>query len=159
VVSVLFQQPFQDLIRSLQLLPSCCRPKTRSRSRKPFNEARALQSVTREVIAIHFLLKRSFFGDGIPRSLLLPISPAKPTFCSRAILMASQNEASIYASPVPRAVRNTPQSRRNSAQQWILTTAESLQAARKSDKSLCLKTRAPEVPKMKRPSTTLEMQW
>jgi hypothetical protein len=32
-------------------------------------------------------------------------------FCSRAILMASQNEASIWGSSAPIAVRNTPRSR------------------------------------------------
>jgi hypothetical protein len=43
-------------------------------------------------------LTRSLFGDGIPRSLLLRVSPAKPNFCSFAILIASQNEASIWTS-------------------------------------------------------------
>jgi hypothetical protein len=39
----------------------------------------ASSSVTKEVVGIHVLLTRSFFGDGIPRRLLPRVLPAKPT--------------------------------------------------------------------------------
>jgi hypothetical protein len=43
------------------------------------NEAREPQEVSKEVVGIHVLLTRSLFDDGIPRKLLLPVSPAKLT--------------------------------------------------------------------------------
>src|SRR6516164_8270755 len=45
-----------------------------------------LQEVTKEVVGIHVLLTRSLFGDGIPRSLLLRVSLAKPTFAALRFL-------------------------------------------------------------------------
>ena len=42
-------------------------------------KGRALQEVTKEAVGIHVLLTRSLFGDGIPRTLLLRVSRAKPT--------------------------------------------------------------------------------
>ena len=55
----------------------------------------ALQAAVKAVIGIHVLLTHSLFGDGILRKLLARVSLGKPDFCSRAILVAAQNEASI----------------------------------------------------------------
>ena len=44
-------------------------------------------------------------------------SASETDFCSFAILMASQNEASIWVSSAPIAARNTPRSRCSSAHQ------------------------------------------
>jgi len=41
--------------------------------------AQKQQEITKEVVGIHVLLTRSLFGGGIPRKLLLRVSPAKPT--------------------------------------------------------------------------------
>jgi hypothetical protein len=40
---------------------------------------RELQEITKEVVGIHVLLTRLFFGGGILRMLLLRVSLAKPT--------------------------------------------------------------------------------
>ena len=42
-------------------------------------KAGKLQEITKVAVGIHVLLTRSFFGDGIPRRLLLRVSPVKPT--------------------------------------------------------------------------------
>src|SRR5262245_22856295 len=42
-------------------------------------KGRALHAITKELAAIHVLLSRSLFGDGILRSLLLRVSLAKST--------------------------------------------------------------------------------
>src|ERR1700693_705041 len=43
-----------------------------------FPQPSALRALTKEVVGIHILLTRSFFGDNIPRRLLQPISLEKP---------------------------------------------------------------------------------
>jgi len=43
---------------------------------------KVLRIVTKEAVGIHVPLTRSFFGDGIPRRLLLRVSLAKPTLAA-----------------------------------------------------------------------------
>ena len=43
-----------------------------------FPQPSALRALTKEVVGIHILLTRSFFGDNIPRRLLQPVSLEKP---------------------------------------------------------------------------------
>ena len=81
---------FHQLARiRLVLVVVGLRTETRSRSRKPFNEGTALQTVIKEVVGIHVLLTRSLFACDILRRLLLRVSLARSDFCSFAILMAS----------------------------------------------------------------------
>jgi hypothetical protein len=68
------------------------------------------EKVTKEVIEIHVLLTRSLFGGGIPQVSWAPFS-SEIDLCSFAVLMASQNETSIWVSSAPIAARNTPCSR------------------------------------------------
>jgi hypothetical protein len=49
------------------------------RARFSPDSVRELQEVSKEVVGIHVRLIRSLFGDGIPRKLLLPVSPVKLT--------------------------------------------------------------------------------
>ena len=80
-------------------------------------KARALQEITKEAVGIHVLLTRSLFGGGIPRRLLRTRFSSETDFCSFAILIASQNEAPIWASSAASAAKNTPRSRCSSAHQ------------------------------------------
>jgi hypothetical protein len=61
----------------------------------------ALRAVTKEVVGIRVLLTRSPFGGGIPRRLASARFSSDTDFCSLAILIAAQNEASFKEPPIP----------------------------------------------------------
>src|SRR6516225_9016530 len=63
--------------------------------------------IIQEVVGIHVLVTHAVFASDIPHGFLLRVSPAKSTSVAWAVLMASEKEASIWASSAPMAVRNT----------------------------------------------------
>jgi hypothetical protein len=70
-----------DVQRRTRIVPARA---TRRRTAKDFaggalNESRKLQKVTKEVVGIHVLLKRSLFACDILRRLLRRVSPLKST--------------------------------------------------------------------------------
>ena len=65
-----------------------------------------LLGITKEVVGIHVPLTRSLFGGGILRRLPPRGFASETDFCSFAVLMAAQNEASICGSLAPIAARN-----------------------------------------------------
>jgi Domain of unknown function (DUF4158) len=65
----------------------------------------------------HVLLTRSLFWRRYSAQVAWARLCSNTDFCSFAILTASQNEASIWASSAPIAARNTPRSRCSSAHQ------------------------------------------
>src|SRR6266436_602311 len=118
-----WQRPARDLTRPREVLPDWIRNEGR-----PKRSGRTKGDMTISSFTLALLLIATISAAYADHPVFwLSIGPvpfasarfaSETDFCSLAVLMASQNEASICISSAPVAVRNTPRSRCSSAYHW-----------------------------------------